>query len=195
AAGKVVRSYSSAAPAAGAGRGGRGGFGRGPAARLDASAGMHRFTWDLRYAAQGEQGPMAVPGHYQVRLTDGAWTATQPLTVKEDPRITSDGVSTAMLQQQFEHNQRVLALVERVNALVARVRRAQRTPPAGASPERIAALAAKLITPAIRYSQPELQTQITYLYSMTNSADQQIGRDAIERYATLKRQLDQAESE
>src|SRR6185437_3944430 len=117
----------------------------------------------------------AVPGKYQVRLSAGAWSQTQPLTVSEDPRITADGVTTADLQEQFDHNMRVRA--------------AQRNPPAGADPAKIAALADKLITSPIRYSQPKLETQITYLYSMTNSADQKIGRDAIARYAVLKKQL------
>jgi hypothetical protein len=51
-------------------------------------------------------------------------------------------------------------------------------------------IASHLITPPIRYSQPELQTHITYLYGMTNVADQKIGRDAIERYNVLKKELD-----
>ncbi|MGH9484906.1 MAG: hypothetical protein ACRD1F_07605, partial [Terriglobales bacterium] len=56
-------------------------------------------------------------------------------------------------------------------------------------------LAGKLITPAIRYSQPELQTQITYLYGMTSRADQQIGQDAINRYRVLKKMLDGLQAE
>jgi hypothetical protein len=52
-------------------------------------------------------------------------------------------------------------------------------------------LAASLITPTVRYSKPELQTHITYLYSETNGTDQKIGRDAIERYNVLRKELDQ----
>ena len=67
----------------GGGGGGRGG--RGAAVRLDKSAGMHRFTWDLRYPGpwqsatrpEGPNGPAAVPGKYAVRLTDGAWTSAR----------------------------------------------------------------------------------------------------------------------
>ena len=51
-------------------------------------------------------------------------------------------------------------------------------------------LAADLITPTIRYSKPGLQTHITYLYSLTTATDQKIGRDAIDRYNTLKKELD-----
>jgi len=186
AAGKVVASFSSNAAAAPAGGRG-GGRGRGArAARLEATPGMHRYTWDLRYP---NNGPTAVPGNYSVRLSTGSWSQTQPLVIKEDPRVTADGVTTADLQEQFDHNMRVLALVQQVNKLVARVRAADQSNP------QVAELAAKLITPSIRYSKPGLQDHITYLYSMTTSADQKIGRDAIARYAVLKAQLDAIEAE
>jgi hypothetical protein len=64
---------------------------------------------------------------------------------------------------------------------VARVRTAKRTD-----------VAAHLITPSIRYSKPELQTHITYLYSLTTATDQRIGRDAIDRYTVLRKELDDA---
>ncbi|HKO16221.1 MAG TPA: hypothetical protein VJU87_08275, partial [Gemmatimonadaceae bacterium] len=47
-----------------------------------------------------------------------------------------------------------------------------------------------LLTPPVRYSAPGLQTHITYLYGMTNQADQRVGRDARERYAELRRAMD-----
>jgi hypothetical protein len=57
------------------------------------------------------------------------------------------------------------------------------------------ALSDKLITPKIRYSQPALQTHVAYLYSMTTKTDQKIGRDAVERYAELKKQVDEAKAD
>jgi len=42
----------------------------------------------------------------------------------------------------------------------------------------------------VRYGKPGLQAHITYLASMTASVDQKIGRDAIERYQVLKKELD-----
>ncbi len=170
---------------------------------------MHRFTWDLRYPGawqsaarpEGPNGPVVVPGKYTVKLTVGAWTSTQPLTIVEDPRITKTGVTTADLQQQFEHNMRVRELVSEVNKTVARVRAAQAKAKSGsahADAEQLGSLndvAARLITPPIRYSQPELQTHIAYLYSMTNMADQKIGKDAPERYKVLRKQLNEIEAE
>jgi hypothetical protein len=187
-----------AAPADDEEGGGGGGRGRGGPTRLDKSPGIHRFTWDLRYPGpwasaarpEGPNGPEAVPGKYSVRFTAGTYTATQPLSFVEDPRIASDGVTLADLKEQFDHNIRVRDLVSDMNKTLARLREAR----ARATGEKLANLndlAADLITPAIRYSKPELQTHITYLYSMTNSTDQKIGRDAIARYNVLRKALDE----
>ena len=207
--GKVVRKFTSAGaaaeaapadeePSGGDEEGGSGGRGRGGPVRLDKSAGMHRFTWDLRYAGpwmsatrpEGPNGPAAVPGKFSVRLTAGSFSSTQPLSFIEDPRITADGVTTADLREQFEHNIRARDLVSDVNKALARLRAAR----TGATGEKLSSLndlGADLITPSIRYSKPELQTQITYLYSLTNATDQRIGRDAIERYKVLRKELDE----
>ena len=84
---------------------------RPPAAKVTADAGMNRFVWDLRYAgatvfpgqimwsAEPEQGPLAVPGRYQVRVTANGETQTQPFTVTLDPRVKA---TTADLQAAFD---------------------------------------------------------------------------------------------
>ena len=138
-----------------------------------------------------------MPGKYAVRLTVGSWTSTQPLTLIEDPRITADGVTTADLREQFEHNMRVRDLVSEVNQLVARVRAAEQSlkgkPDSAAQLDSIESLASHLITPAIRYSKPELQTHITYLYQMTNCADEKIGRRCAERLSGVAQGTGSAE--
>jgi len=63
---------------------------------LPATAGMHRWVWDLRGTATGggrgrggRGGAASVqPGRYTVRLTAGGKTLTEPLIVKPDPRGT-----------------------------------------------------------------------------------------------------------
>ena len=214
AAGKVVRTFTNttgtaegaAGPAADAGGGDDeegGGFRfRGGPTRLNAAPGLHRFTWDLRYPgpwqsaqrAEGPNGPMAVPGRYAVRLTAGPYTATEPLTIVEDPRNLVDNVKLSDLREQFEHNMRVQELVSEVNRVVAKVR-AEQSKASGDREVKLKELANKLITPSIRYSQPQLQTQITYLYSVTTATDQKPGRDVVERYDVLKKELDQREKE
>ena len=82
ASGKSIRKFSStaaveSAPTDEEDQGGGGRRGRGATVPLDAKSGMHRFTWDLRYPGpwqsasrpEGPNGPAAVPGKYQVRIT------------------------------------------------------------------------------------------------------------------------------
>jgi len=212
--GKVIRKFTSSAPPGderttdaetGGGDDEDGGFRiRSGPTRLDKSGGMHRFTWDLRYPGpwisnsrpEAPNGPVAAPGKYALRLTVGSWTSTQPLTVIEDPRVVKTGVTTADLREQFDHNLRVRDMVSEVNKAVARVRAAQASlrDAAGGSGDKLSQLndlASRLITPPIRYSKPELQTHITYLYSLTNATDQKIGHDAVGRYQELRKELDE----
>ena len=206
--GKLVRSYSSEAAAAAeattpggeedeeAPRRVR------PAPRVPKEQGLNRFTWDLAYPGPrdgsgrvGSNGPTAVPGRYQVRLTANGATQTQPLVLREDPRVAKDGVTLADLRDQFDHNMRVRDLVSDVNRAVARVReaRGRLREGAGAAADtlgKLRTLEAKLVTPPVRYSTPALQAHITYLYGMTSQADQRVGRDAKERYVVLRRELD-----
>ena len=215
--GKTIRKFSSAAPVApqpvedaappseddtGGGRGGRGG-----GIRVDKSTGMHRVTWDLRYpgplsgsGAEGGNGPVAVPGTYAVRLKAGAVTQTQSFTIVEDPRILRDGITLEDLREQFAHNIRVRDLVSDANKTVARLRSAQQRlrSATGADADKLAKLnelASHLVTPLIRYSKPELMTHITYLYSMTNGADQKPGKDAVERLQVLRKELEERKKE
>ena len=92
----------------------------GPRQRLSAQAGMHRFTWDLRYqpitaANPAEEGdvdamgavphrslhtvnaPWAAPGRYAVRLTVDGKRYTQPLVLRLDPRVRTPAVALQQL--------------------------------------------------------------------------------------------------
>jgi photosystem II stability/assembly factor-like uncharacterized protein len=205
AAGEVVRTFTTAATAADRETAGTtdedGDFRpRGAPPTLIKKAGLNRFTWDLRTFGpwqsrahpEGPNGPVVPPGTYTVKLTMGSWTSSHPLTVAEDPRILATGVTQVDLVEQYEHNLRVRQLVSDVNQTVSRLRAAQNA--AKNDPgklDKLSTLAAHLITPSIRYSKPELQTHITYLYGMTNGPDQKIGQDAIERLQVLRKELDQ----
>lgn len=214
--GTVLNSYNSEAPALRSGRSNQGGNAAGaesqaadpdvaparrapPPPRVTKVAGMNRFTWDVR----NQTGVTLPPGQYQVRLKSGAMTLTQPLNVLIDPRVAADGVTLADLQEQFEHNMRMRELVSEVNQLVTRVREAENKPRdnSGGKPGSYAAFPAlmtiysKLLTEPVRYGKPGLQAHITYLASMTANVDQKIGRDAIERYSELKKELDTLKAE
>jgi photosystem II stability/assembly factor-like uncharacterized protein len=85
--------------------------------RLEKTPGLHRFVWDLRYElpealhpdysmaaiiGQGTvpqpEGPLALPGDYDVRLIVSGHTQSQPLTLEQDPRVR---VARADLEAQL----------------------------------------------------------------------------------------------
>lgn len=222
-AGTVIRRFTSEGPAErerGEGGGGEDGLGTyRPTypSKPDATPGMHRFIWDLRYTGEplvppaaaksreegerereGERprfpaGPVAAPGNYTVELSIGGKTMRQPLTIVEDPRVLASGVTDADLVAQFEHNMQVLKLVNDTNLNVSRLTHALaelKEHPDPAKEKALKPIAERLLTPPIRYSQPGLQSHVTYLYSITNATDQKVGRDAIERYQELRPKVD-----
>jgi hypothetical protein len=99
---------------------------------LSKEAGMHRFVWNLRYpdphamhpqspynypiaAIVGStplppEGPLALPGKYEVRLKAGAQVFRQPLEVKMDPRVAA---ARNELQSSLELQLRISALLEK----------------------------------------------------------------------------------
>ena len=178
--GAVIRTFSSDSV-----RGGPGGRAGPP--DLPSRAGLNRFIWDMTYpgpwtanpAQRGRSGPMVAPGSFSVRLTANGTSTTQPLVLRADPRGSRDGITQSVLDAQFAFNFKVRELVSDANRVAERLRLAK-----------IPALDAEFFTPPVRYSKPGLQTHITYLYSMTTGADQRVGRDAIERYAELRKALD-----
>jgi photosystem II stability/assembly factor-like uncharacterized protein len=79
---------------------------------ISATAGMHRFVWDLHYAFPGDvhtsfygpKAPWALPGKYTVKLTVNGQSHTQPLVLKMDPRVKT---SQADLEKMFRAESRV----------------------------------------------------------------------------------------
>jgi len=83
---------------------------------LSATAGMHRWTWDLHYPSptaskhefpisavpddtpRSPLGPLALPGEYTARLGVNGHTFTAPFTVTMDPRVNTP---PAGIEQQF----------------------------------------------------------------------------------------------
>jgi hypothetical protein len=209
AAGVLLNSYDSDAP--NPARGGRPAGGEvqtedpdaAPAARRFAppprptkTVGLNRFVWDLRNQA----GVVLPPGKYQARLRVGDTTLTTSFNLLIDPRVAEDGVTQADLEEQYQHNTRMRELVSDVNQLVSRVREAQNKVKSSSDKESVSLdqlnrIAGQLLTEPVRYGKPGLQAHITYLASMTSNVDQKIGRDAIERYAVLKKELEDLHAE
>jgi hypothetical protein len=227
--GAVLRSFESLTAGPGAEGTGSAEQGMGaPEARaispqLATAAGMHRFVWDLRLEGplalgsgrRASSGPIVAPGRYQVRLSDGDWSATQALEVRIDPRVASDGVTQEDLDAQLGLSLQardalsdLRAAVSRLRTLRARVadRRAQVVEGGFASGDapllagartlesRLAELEGLLVQVAQGKTgaelEPQLEDQLTYLYGMLLAADQRPGRDAYERFTDVKQELD-----
>ena len=123
------RSREAQAPRPNAGR--RGGEGGPPPAT--AHAGMNRFLWNYRVdgpaavpglvvmETQGG-GPMVPPGTYQVKLTAGGQTYSEPLEIKADPRVKT---SQADFDKQYQFALEVRDRVSQIHALVNELRAAR----------------------------------------------------------------------
>ena len=113
-----------------------GGSGPGPSSEpggqfLPAGAGMNRFIWNLRSEGPpvipggdeddffGAEGPLSVPGTYQVKLSVGEKTLTAPLEVKLDPRVE---VSQSDLQKQFDLARKIQDRVRQAHDIVKEMR-------------------------------------------------------------------------
>jgi photosystem II stability/assembly factor-like uncharacterized protein len=117
----------------GGGRGNQqqGGRGRGAAPSASLAAGLNRVSWNLNYPSAvtfpnmiiwgaTTNGPTALPGTYQVKLTVDGVSQTQPLTIVKHPlRDTSD----AAMQEQFDLSMQIRDKVSEANQAVIEIRR------------------------------------------------------------------------
>jgi photosystem II stability/assembly factor-like uncharacterized protein len=105
-----------------------------PPRPLSATAGFHRFVWDVRHerpavpsfsypiaailrnTPRSPLGSWARPGTYTVRLTVDGTTLTQPLTVRLDPRIKA---SAADITLQHETSRAIDAALRHVSEALA----------------------------------------------------------------------------
>ena len=105
----------------------------------------------------------------------------------------------ADLREQYDHNIKMREMVTEVGRVVNRVRQARTRLQKSGNADSLAKvneLAVALLGPdeGVRYGRPGLQTQITYLAGMNARVDQRIGRDAIERFKVLRKELDAVEA-
>jgi photosystem II stability/assembly factor-like uncharacterized protein len=118
------------APEEGGGRGGRGAIVNAPD-----KAGLNRFQWDMRYPGPktftgmifwgaNTQGPMAVPGTYQVRLNVDGQVFTDKVVLEKDPRL--DNITVADLKEQFDLAMKVRDDVTAADEMVITIREFKR---------------------------------------------------------------------
>jgi photosystem II stability/assembly factor-like uncharacterized protein len=106
----------------------------GGAPRVSTEAGLNRFVWDMRHAeatrfpgmilwAGGTNGPRAVPGAYQVRLTADGQTYTQTFEIRKDPRLQT---TQAEFDKQFALLTKIRDKLTETHNAVAQIRDVRR---------------------------------------------------------------------
>ncbi len=198
-----------------------------PEKEIKVEAGLNRFVWDLRYEEanrvpgyylweynSGAQGPAALPGKYQVRLTVEGKSQTVPLELKLDPRVQ---VAQADLEKQFdllrqirEQLNRVYAAVNQIEDVRNQTAEMKRRLPADENARAISTsadgLTAKLVSvrePLINLRisanedslayHPELDGQWAFLAMLTSAGCDCGPTEAVlQRFDELKKQTDEA---
>ena len=198
AAGKVVRTYSSAATAPVTGGRGGGRRGGGLPSMLPTKVGMNRFVWDLRYPGGpagggdgegggfGGNGPLVTPGIFKARLTAGGVSRTESFTVKIDPRVAKDGMTVADLAEQTKFALKVRDALAEARQLAQRVRQA--VDPKRGDTARLQALLERLNTKSGPYEDQMFIDQLSNVGREIGQADQKVGASAYERFNELMKE-------
>ncbi len=105
-----------------------------PSLPLPDSAGQHRVTWDMRYPTPDAiffdqssgavpedtafipEGPMALPGNYEVKLTVDAVSHTQPVLLKQDPRLDHSQAAMEGMRRQLALSRQITGLLSKTKA-------------------------------------------------------------------------------
>ena len=193
-----------------------------PEKQIKAEAGLNRFVWDLRYEEAhhvpgyylyeyngGARGPVAVPGHYQVRLTAAGQTQTSEFELNLDPRVK---VSQADLEQQFslliatrDELSRVYDTVNQIQDVRVQLAGLKRRLPENVSSRTIASAADDLEKKLVAIREdlinleitanedslaypPQLDAKLAYLAMDASSADSAPTEAEQQQFERLKRQ-------
>jgi hypothetical protein len=155
---------------------------------LPASAGLHRWVWDLHYAPPESLrheypisavprdtprlplGPSVLPGTYTVKLIANGATYTALLTVKMDPRVKTP---TAGLEQQFGMETQLASMLTRSTEAIRQARAVQEQiekllPQAtGSIHDSLEAIEKKIVAASLN----PVNRQVSALYGDIDSAD------------------------
>jgi len=95
-----------------------------------ADSGVNRFVWDMRYPDATKvpgaimwggttQGPLVMPGTYQVRLNAGGKTLTQSFEIRKDPRVHT---TPEEFKEQFDFLMKIRDKVSEIHEAVNTIR-------------------------------------------------------------------------
>ncbi len=197
-------------------------FGGGARARLPAAAGLNSFRWNLR--SEGIQRPPGVvhwggtpglsvlPGTYEVRLTVGEDTHTQPLEVAMNPNLSSTAEDLAKqrelgetvageITKLFDALNRLRDVKTQAGDIVGRLRKAGRADEelgtlSKALTDRLTQIEETITQTNSKSSQdpinfpPQIDNQLVTLYGYIVQADYEPTAGAYQRFDDLKPDLD-----
>ena len=152
---------------------------------------------------------MVPPGKYTARLVSAGQTQTRSFDLKVDPRVVTDGVTQAELEEQTAFLLRVRDAMSDARRLQQQIEEAMKkagvaaVPPAqpGMRPADVKfahplqELWARLLDQPGIYPQPMLINQLQNVQRMVGQADQKVGRDAIDRFNDLSKELKAAQAD
>jgi photosystem II stability/assembly factor-like uncharacterized protein len=216
--GQTIRTIGAVASQSGGAQAMRGPFrGQNTPAGIRAEAGMQRVVWDLRYPGPwapnapsgGGGGPIAPPGKYTVRLSAAGQTQTRAFELKVDPRVVNDGVTRADLDDQVAFQLKVRDAISDARRLQQQIEEAMKkagvaavspatpglTPSTTKFAHPLQGLWARVADLPGIYPQPMLASQLQNISRMVGQADQRVGKDAIDRFNDLTKELAAVQSE
>jgi hypothetical protein len=179
---------------------------------LKESPGLHHFKWDMRHegswdkkaSSSGRNGPFVVPGIYKVQLIANKKTFEKSFSILIDPRLELANIcledliaqeKLALEIRDFQSeakrtSEKIKEKIEEIEKLSERKKKKRKE-----DYEKLNELNDQFITKDGRYQKPMLLSQISYLSSMINRADQHPGKDAYERFEELKDQYEKLKAE
>ena len=173
--------------------------------KLKAKKGYNRFKWDMTATGpwnkkaenRYKNGPLVKPGTYTAKLTINDRVLLQSFEIKIDPRVKETGISEEIINKQVDFQLKIRDLLNKALLLVDELEEEQKsienkeitTAAEKSLLAQIEKVLDKLKTREGIYEQPMLTSQIYYLYSMMNEADQEIGKDALDRFGELENEF------
>jgi hypothetical protein len=173
--------------------------------KLKAKKGYNRFKWDMtatgpwnkKAGNRYKNGPLVKPGTYTAKLTINDKVLLQSFEIMIDPRVVETGISEEIINKQVDFQLKIRDLLNKALLLVDELEEEQKSLEnkeitTAAEKSKLAQMEKvlyKLKTREGIYEQPMLTSQIYYLYSMMNEADQEIGKDALDRFGELENEF------
>jgi hypothetical protein len=144
------------------------------------------------FSANGKNGVLAAPGTYLIEFNYGQKKYAQYFQLLMDPRLQISQITPDVLKKQVELSLQIRDIEWQAKDLAAQLKESiQKLDKESKAFSFCIAMEKDLITSkSVAYSQPMLIDQISYLREMLNTADQLPGKDAYDRFKSLKMDVD-----